>query len=551
MVLGAMLWVGAYGMDFILIHQTWHKVFVSIVHIGVALSGLGAILASLEFTQNGHRITRTLWVFLSVQPILMFIAVILDPIFHTLISDSYIITVNDRIQWKQELSYFTLFLEFGITGIWTVYVFFFVIKSILETKPPARYRYYLLLFTCSIVWIAGITNYMGFKPIAGLNLTSVALSFQVIVIFFAIAYYRMFDLIPLVRGEVVDELEEPVVILDANNRVVDWNIAAEQLFVEGRRQLAFTSAQNFFHTYSDLSHRIETLPEKRTHTHWNWQSKNPTQEWEVRAKRIRDKQRVNIGLVIVFRDISEQKKLEVQMADANRNLLFANGTKDRFLSIISHDLRGPLAGIKMLLKILNEDMKEKDAKIAEMTQSLVDASESVFSLLETLLSWSKLQRGQEEFHPHYYKLDSIVSESVELFELNAKNKSIEFEIDVPSHAMVYCDDRMIFTILRNLISNAIKFSHKNSKVKITAQAESKFWRVNVIDFGMGIAPDIRAKLFHVGEVIKSLGTQGESGNGVGLLLCQEFILMNAGEIEVQSDGVSGSTFSFTIPSQPV
>ncbi len=167
--------------------------------------------------------------------------------------------------------------------------------------------------------------------------------------------------------------------------------------------------------------------------------------------------RKKIGLVIVLHDVTEQKKTEKQLADINRELIASNGTKDRFLSIISHDLRGPLAGIKMLLKILNDDVKKNDESIAPMTQALVDATESVFSLLENLLEWAKMQRGKEEFRPHYYRLENIVYECIDLFELNAFSKSIVFDIQIPSHAMVYCDDRMIVTVLRNLLSNALKF----------------------------------------------------------------------------------------------
>lgn len=265
------------------------------------------------------------------------------------------------------------------------------------------------------------------------------------------------------------------------------------------------------------------------------------------AKQIRDANRKKIGMVLVFRDSTEQRNLEKQMLNVNRELLVANGTKDRFLSIISHDLRGPLAGIKMLLKVLNEDMKKKEDALAGMTQSLVDATESVFSLLENLLEWSKLQRGQEEFRPHYYRLDNIVRECLELFVLSAANKGITLEVDIPSHAMVFCDDRMIITVIRNLVSNALKFSHNNGKILINALDVGGDWQVSVIDSGVGMSKAILDKLFKVGEVIKSTGTGGETGNGIGLLLCNEFVSVNGGILFADSDGVSGSRFVFTIP----
>ncbi|TGM78300.1 PAS domain-containing sensor histidine kinase [Leptospira mtsangambouensis] len=545
LVFGSMMWTGFYGIDFVFISPALHRSFIAFLYIGVALANLGMVLVSLEFTQNKHLLTKKFWVMLTIQPLVTLAVCVLDPIFKTLTLDTYLVNINGRIQWVQETNVGGFIVSYFFSFFWSAFVAYLLIKGIFVSKSTERRRYLLILLSYLFIWVTAILHKLGFRPLPGLNVTAVMSTMQVILIFFAIGYYRMFDLVPLVRGEIVDELDEAVVILDFNNRIVDWNMSAEHLFRISSKNSTLLSYKYFFASAPGIISKLDHLSDKKTLTKWIWEKDE--KYWEVTAKQIRDANRKKIGMVLVFRDITEQRNLEKQMVNVNRELLVANGTKDRFLSIISHDLRGPLAGIKMLLKVLNEDMKKKEDALAGMTQSLVDATESVFSLLENLLEWSKLQRGQEEYRPHYYRLDNIVRECLELFTLSASTKGIVLEVNVPSHAMVFCDDRMIITVIRNLISNALKFSHKNGKVIIEATDIGEDWQVSVIDSGVGMSKAIVDKLFKVGEVIKSTGTQGETGNGIGLLLCHEFVSVNGGTMYADSDGVSGSRFVFTIP----
>jgi len=540
-----MIWTGFYGLDFVYISTNLHRTFISLLYIGVAIANVGMVLVSIEFTNNQHLLTKRFWVLLLLQPLFTVAVCVLDPIFKTLTLDTYLINVGGRIQWIQETNIGGFIASYLLSFFWSVFVALLLIRGIFQSKSTERNRYLLILVSFLFIWIAAALHKMGIRPLPGMNITGVMCTMQAIMIFFAIGYYRMFDLVPLVRSEIVDELDEAVVILDFNHRVVDWNSSAENLFCVKDKNVALLPHQAFFQHTPELITKLDNLSIKKTITKWIWEI--DSKYWEVTAKQIRDSNRKKIGMVLVFRDNTEQRNLEKQMANVNRELLVANGTKDRFLSIISHDLRGPLAGIKMLLKVLNEDMKKKEDALAGMTQSLLDATESVFSLLENLLEWSKLQRGQEEFRPNFYRLDSIVLECLDLFALSAKNKDIHFETKIPNHAMVYCDDRMIITVIRNLISNALKFSHQNGKIEISVIDTGYHWMVSVKDFGVGMSKTTIDKLFKPGEVIKSVGTQGETGNGIGLLLCSEFVTVNGGTLTADSDGMSGSIFQFSLP----
>lgn len=547
MVLGCLLWTGPYALDYLFIHPFWHRVFLYLVHTGVVIACLGAVLTGVGFTQKYNILTKNLWFVLFILPFSMLVLIVFDPVYHTLLKATYLTTIEGRTQWIQVLPWTTYLVEYVGTGIWSFVIILHILRESRNDKPEMRRKYFFFLLPYSIVWIVAIAHLIGLRPFPGLNATPVTLSLLSIWIFFSINYFRVYDIVQLARAEIIDALDEPVIIIDTKERVVDWNFAAERIFLLDRKFYSLDQASEFFKYTPELHLKLKHLPEKKPEHSWQWTSSTPTRNWEVKSKKIRDKDRNNIGLILSFRDVTEQRLLEAKMAEANRALQLGNATKDRFLSIISHDLRGPLIGIKSLLKILNERMDKQDKTVSEMTESLVDATESIFSLLENLLEWSKLQRGQEDFSPSNLSLLTLVEEATNLFELNAGNKDLHFVIQIPTVALVYCDNRMIYTVLRNLISNAIKFSFRGSKIEIKATEFPKEWQLDIKDEGVGMEKQTIAKLFQVGEVVKSLGTQGETGNGIGLLLCKEFIEKNNGTLFADSDGLHGSTFSIRLP----
>lgn len=241
-------------------------------------------------------------------------------------------------------------------------------------------------------------------------------------------------------------------------------------------------------------------------------------------------------------DITEEKYFNQKLHDANF-------TKDRFFSIIAHDLRSPFTSILGFSRLLNEeydDFSNDDRKM--MIKQILTSTETTFQLLDNLLTWAKTQLGRTSFNPEYFDIESLIVETINLSIAQAKIKGISLKVLIADKSTVYADVNMIRTVLRNLLSNSIKFSYEGAMITIEASRVDDKARITIIDTGMGIEPKTLKALFSLDEkVCSTKGTANEKGTGLGLILCKEFVEKNGGAISVESAVGEGSKFSFTIP----
>ncbi len=225
-----------------------------------------------------------------------------------------------------------------------------------------------------------------------------------------------------------------------------------------------------------------------------------------------------------------------------------NATKDKFFSIIAHDLKGPFNGIIGLSEILKEDAKNLDASTIAEYASMIHASAlQTHRLLDNLLKWARIQEGRISFNPVPNLLYAMVSEVILLFTDVAERKKIVLINQVPDQLVVFADTEMLKTILRNLISNALKFTRTNGKVRINASTCGLSTEVIVADNGVGISAENINKLFKVDNAFSTHGTERERGTGLGLILCKEFVERHDGSISVESNPGIGSQFKFALP----
>jgi PAS domain S-box-containing protein len=254
------------------------------------------------------------------------------------------------------------------------------------------------------------------------------------------------------------------------------------------------------------------------------------------------------ALLIVAFDITGRKESELYLIEYGEKLRQANAMKDKFFSIIAHDLKNPFNAILGYSSLLNEAYGDfSEAQRREFIRHICDASESTFKLLQNLLDWSRTQTGSIECLPKKIDLQPIAVETTSVLKTSAWNKGIGITVEIPENTFGYADENMIKTILRNLLSNAIKFSSPGGKVSITATSSKDEIVVCVKDSGIGIGKKDLKRLFRIDEPFKSSGTSGEGGSGLGLILCKEFIGMNQGKIWAESTEGTGSNFYFSIP----
>ncbi|NNF98864.1 MAG: response regulator [Desulfobacteraceae bacterium] len=257
-----------------------------------------------------------------------------------------------------------------------------------------------------------------------------------------------------------------------------------------------------------------------------------------------------------------EKNLREMLEDKANSLTELNASKDKFFSIFSHDLRNPFSVLMTTAEVLlmNLDRQNKD-KIRKKAQVIFDAAKSTLNLLDNLLTWSRIQRGHMKFLPDRANLQSIVGNTYKLFAENAAKKEIQLEDLTDESVYVHADRNMIDLVIRNLVGNAIKFTPMKGRVTISAvlrprqngdarpvhSPKGRLVEVCVEDTGVGIGVKEMGYLFKLDVHHTTLGTANEQGTGLGLILCREMVEKNGGQIKVESEVGSGSTFKFTIP----
>lgn len=274
---------------------------------------------------------------------------------------------------------------------------------------------------------------------------------------------------------------------------------------------------------------------------WIWAEINSTPHYNADG--------VMIGLNGVTRDISQRKKAEQEILLKNEELKGLVATKEKFFSIIAHDLRSPFNSFLGLTQIMAEDLPNLTMSQAqEIAASMSKSATNLYRLLENLLQWSQLQKGALTFNPEVVSLNVIVAESIAMVVEPAKIKGIEITTDISDDLTVFADSNLLQTIIRNLTYNAIKYTNKGGRVNISAKnTDYKRVEISVQDTGIGMDKIILDNLFQVDMQTSRKGTEGEPCTGLGLVLCKEFVEKHSGEIWVKSEVGKGSTFSFTIP----
>lgn len=251
------------------------------------------------------------------------------------------------------------------------------------------------------------------------------------------------------------------------------------------------------------------------------------------------------GIVV---DVTYRHLLMNEIKHKNSELAELNATKDKFFSIIAHDLKGPFSAILGFTELLVENQQtlsneEKDTYL----KNIYTTTKTTYQLLENLLNWARSQSGNIRLAPEAIQLRSLVNDVVDILEQAVKNKKINISNAVNPELTIYSDKNTLHTIIRNLISNAIKYTSTNGTITVKAQLKNNFVEVSISDTGVGMDEQTVQSLFNLTETISKTGTANEKGTGLGLVLCKEFVEKQKGKIWVESELGVGSTFYFNLP----
>lgn len=247
-------------------------------------------------------------------------------------------------------------------------------------------------------------------------------------------------------------------------------------------------------------------------------------------------------------DLMESYQLIRQLEEKREELHRELATKNRFLSILAHDLRNPVSAMMAFSKQLYDDVENIDRNLLKQyLHTFHQTSKNLYSLLDNLLIWARVQTGRIKLLPVQLNLNDLINTVVNLYNPQIVEKSIKVDIAIPADTLIVSDEQSLLTIFRNLLSNAIKFTPHNGLVIVEAELSGDRLSISISDSGIGIAPEDQEKLFRIDAVYTNPGTDGEEGNGLGLIICRELIRTLGGDIHFVSTLHQGTRFTITLP----
>lgn len=256
----------------------------------------------------------------------------------------------------------------------------------------------------------------------------------------------------------------------------------------------------------------------------------------------------SVAILGVSRDIGERKQFETQLHEQAESLKKLNATKDKFFSIIANDLKNPFNAIFGLIGLLKASVERLDYEsVKEYADLVLNSAQQTYSLLEDLLDWARIQQNTYTFTPETISATTLLMNEKERFRKLAEQKQIRLELRQGEDVMINADEKMISTIIRNLISNAIKFTPANGKITLSVNAQEHQVEISVRDTGIGMTRGQIGQLFLIEKSTSRPGTANEQGTGLGLILCYELTKLHGGNIGVESKHGKGCRFYFSLP----
>ncbi len=411
-----------------------------------------------------------------------------------------------------------------------------------KANPIYQKQTYIIVASAIIPWIINGMYLKNVRPLAHIDLTPYAFVFSSLLIGVGLLRFNLFNIIPIARDLVFESIEDAVLVVNNTFRVVDYNPAMQAHFAHLAIPLLGASVEDLFGKEQPIIQFLnDDVEEKNTYPTLQLNQ----QYFNLSVTKLFDKKTVFSGFILLFRNVSAQMLIQQQLSAQAKELAATNQLKDKLFSIIAHDLRTPLINFTEILNMLSDGLLEK-ADFTNILPVLQRDMAHTTHFMENLLHWSKSQLQGEIVRAENFALNDIVLYVLQLIARNAEEKQIGIQNDISQHLCVYADKNMVQLVLRNLLTNAVKFCNAGNVVTLSAKAEETMVHICVKDNGIGIAPENMQKLFSI-ETLTTKGSNNEIGTGLGLLLCKEYIDKNNGSISVQSELGKGTTFCFTLP----
>jgi len=525
------IWSIAYGLELAQLNLSAMYIFIQFEYVGISFLPAFWIIFVIKYTNNNQWLSYKYIILLFLIPVITLGLVITNRWHHL---------YYDFLSVVQSGDLYLLAIE---AGPWyNVHVIYFYLCMLGSTYLLFRYmqqgtkKYQIqniILFVAALIpWVSNMLYLTGLRLHSHIDITPFAFLFTAFLISYGLFRYQLFNLIPIAREIVMQHMQEGMLILDENNRIIDYNTRVKTMLSYYDNLLGMNMAEIF----QKDEHVLFALQKDVKKIELEWEERI----YEVNINYITTPYKRVTGKSLLFRDITQLKDDCDKMQEQSLRLHRLNTLKDKLLSVISHDIRGPIANLKQLVNMLNKNiLNEQEFKnlLPGMTSSLTETS----ILLDNLLFWSRNQINGFEVHFENVKIHTLIKNNTELFKQQAQDKDIRILNQVSEKILVPGDRDLIDLVLRNLISNALKFSDQGGNIEISIEEDEKMLIIMVSDKGIGMNAKIQQRILN-NENFSNPGTKNEKGAGIGLHLSKEFLEKIGGSLSLQSEEGKGTTF---------
>lgn len=537
------IWAAGYLGEIFM--PTFHLKFlmVKFEYFGIAFVPVMMLCSMAFFITDGKMPTKKQFILVHIIPIITVLLIATND-YHNIMYKNPRVYTYDGISYigKEMGVWYAVHVvySYGLLLLGAIMTFIFLMRN------HQIFRLHTLVLFVSVIlpWVGNIVFVLGGAKT--LDFTPVCFIFSGILILWAMLEYQLFDVFPAARTQVFESMQDYVLVLDVGDRIVDMS----------------TSAKNQFGSYlpgCDIHEPGLVIPEPLLDvllkSEGRYESNIADKIFDVSVSILRTDDYISFGKIISMRDITRRKnaQLELQakqevLKKSQQELVKLNTSKDKFFSIIAHDLKSPFSSMIGLTQIIIEEYDTTSREeIYQWLSDLKTLSVNTLKLVENLLQWSRVQTGAISFHPDKYDAGKTADSVCALLAQTAKLKNIQIVCTIPEDTILVYDEDMIETVFRNLIANAIKYSFQGNNIVVAFTERENEFCFMVSDKGKGMSPDIKDRLFKIEKAASERGTSGEAGTGLGLIICKEFVGKHGGHITVDSEVGAGTTFAFTIP----
>jgi signal transduction histidine kinase len=544
MMLAASFYSFGYAFEIISEDMETIKFWLNIEYIGIPFITSFWLVLVIHFTGYQKVLKRWVLMLLYLIPIITFLLHLTNDLHHfvyrnILMDYSSIMPTAELLKgawYWVHIFYINIQASVGMTLFVMMY---------LRAVPLVRKQIVVMMLGAVVPWISNFVYLFG---TFGLHVDLTPLGFTLSGIFYIWGIYKfnLLRLAPIALQKVFETMQDGVVFLDYDNNITNYNQAALEVFEELQHNKGSTdSVRNVFSNHPELLSKIIVMDNSDSQI--SIRKKEETRYYHMKVSILYDKGQIALGKMLIFNDITQLIDYQEKLLFNVNELAELNDFKDKLFTVVAHDIRDPLAVLINLTEILEEEMETVGSENIEIFQEVSGQVRNTYTLVENLLDWFRSQSGKIMFNPLIWDLEPIVQQFIHSMRIRSEMKEIVITFKIDGEIQVFADKEILDLVLRNLISNAIKFTNIGGSVYIAATKVGDQVIISVRDTGMGINPDVVKSLFQKAQEAPISGTEGEKGTGLGLFLSREFVHLNGGAIWVESILGEGSTFFFSLP----